>query len=73
MNQFLLTLVTCGWLFSAASAQDKPVKLPGIPFPLSWENTPLHYSVSESVLTIEAGAKTDMAFWPNHRRVRITR
>jgi regulation of enolase protein 1 (concanavalin A-like superfamily) len=64
-NKFCLILFM-GCLFtSIAVAQNKPVKLPGIPYPLSWENTPLNYALKGSVLTIEAGAKTDMFRDPN--------
>ena len=50
---------------SQVQGQNAAVKLPGIPSLLSWENTPLKYSVNGSVLTIEAGAKTDMFRDPN--------
>src|SRR6202040_1479917 len=58
----MLALICCSF---TALAQNQPVKLPGIPFPLSWENMPLNYSVNGGVLTIEAGAKTDMFRDPN--------
>jgi regulation of enolase protein 1 (concanavalin A-like superfamily) len=48
-----------------ALARPQPVKLPGIPFPLTWENAALNYSVRGSVLTIDAGPKTDMFRDPN--------
>src|SRR6185312_1276940 len=55
-----------GCFFSyMAAAQNKAVRLPAIPFPLSWENKPLNYSVKGTVLTIRAGAKTDMFRDPN--------
>jgi regulation of enolase protein 1 (concanavalin A-like superfamily) len=70
MKTFFLTKFLCLLVFvysfsNAAIAQNKQVKLPGIPFLLSWENTPLNYSVSGGVLKIEAGAKTDMFRDPN--------
>ncbi|SRR5260221_4638209 len=64
-NKFLSILFICCWINFSVSAQNKIVQLPGIPYPLSWENKPLNYSVSGSVLTIEAGAKTDMFRDPN--------
>jgi regulation of enolase protein 1 (concanavalin A-like superfamily) len=65
LNKTLFILLIC-FLFSfAALSQNKPVQLPGIPYPLSWENKPVNYSVKGSVLTIEAGAKTDMFRDPN--------
>lgn len=48
-----------------AVGQVNPVKLPGIPYPLTWENKPLSYSIKGSVLTIDAGPKTDMFRDPN--------
>jgi len=56
--------VMAGFCLSA-SAQNKTIKIPGIPFQLSWENTPLNYSVNGSILTIEGGVKTDMFRDPN--------
>jgi len=64
MKKSLLILFGCCLGF-AVNAQNKPVTLPGIPFPLSWENKPVNYSIKGSVLTIEAGAKTDMFRDPN--------
>src|SRR3984885_688249 len=58
---FLITgSIACG-----VSAQNKTVKFQSTPFPMSWENTPVTYSVKGTVLTIEAGAKTDMFRDPN--------
>ena len=51
--------------YHSASAQNKPCSAFGIPFLLSWENKPVNYSIRGSVLTIEAGAKTDMFRDPN--------
>ena len=65
VNKFLLSLFICCFFSYVAVAQNKPVQLPGIPYPLSWENKPLNYSVKGTVLTIEAGAKTDMFRDPN--------
>jgi len=59
-----MLLSMAGFCLSALP-QNKTIKIPGIPFPLSWENTPLRYSVNGSNLTIEGGAKTDMFRDPN--------
>ena len=42
-----------------------PVRLPSLPRPLYWENTPLHFGVADGRLMIEAGPKTDMFRDPN--------
>jgi len=60
----LIALMTSAAVTSV-SAQNKAITVPGIPFPLSIENKPLNYSVNGGVLTIEAGAKTDMFRDPN--------
>jgi hypothetical protein len=63
-KSLLVLFISC--CFSAmAAAQNKQVQLPGIPYPLLWENTPLNSFVKGPVLTIEAGAKTDMFRDPN--------
>lgn len=64
INKTLLTLFICCSFFTADS-QNKQLKLTGIPYPLVWENKPLNYSVVGTILTIEAGAKTDMFRDPN--------
>ena len=64
MNPANFCALVCCMNFTAL-AQPQPVKLPGIPFPLNWENTALNYSVRGSVLTIDAGPKTDMFRDPN--------
>src|ERR1700743_458002 len=61
----LLVLLAAFWLMSTVCAQNKPVRLPGIPYPLNWENSPLNYSLKGSVLSIDAGPKTDMFRDPN--------
>jgi len=61
-----LFLTIAGCLFCClAAAQNKSVWLSAIPYPLSWENKPVKYSISNFVLKIEAGAKTDMFRDPN--------
>ena len=61
-----IIVLFCGWCLScSATAQTKPLHLQGVPFPLSWGNKPLHYSIKGPLLTIEAGAKTDMFRDPN--------
>jgi len=69
MNSFFLKRIwlffgACCFLFNA-SAQNKAVKYKSIPFPMNWENTPVTYTIKGPVLTIEAGAKTDMFRDPN--------
>jgi hypothetical protein len=63
--QLLPVLFVGCLLCNIANAQDKTLRLPGIPYPLSWENSPVHYSIKGPVLTIEAAAKTDMFRDPN--------
>lgn len=55
----LLFLVT---LSTHINAQNKvePVKISSIPFPLTWENTPLDYKVEGTGISITAGEKTDI-------------
>ena len=50
---------------SSALAQGGATKFQSIPFPMTWENTPVMYAIKGPVLTIEAGAKTDMFRDPN--------
>ena len=61
----LVLFLTIGSIACGVSAQNKAVKFQSIPFPMNWENTPVAYSVKGQVLTIEAGAKTDMFRDPN--------
>jgi len=65
VNKYLVGLLIGCSFYCGAAAQSKPVRIPGIPFPLSWENKPLNYSVKGPVLTIEGGPKTDMFRDPN--------
>ena len=64
-NKSILLLLIAGCCHAAVSAQDKPLRIPGIPFPLIWENSPSRYSLERQVLSITAGAKTDMFRDPN--------
>jgi len=58
----LLALIGSNCMFAQ---QNTPVHIKSIPFDLSWENTPINYSVSDNTLEIVAGAKTDMFRDPN--------
>lgn len=44
---------------------QKALKFSKIPFPLSWENKPVSYTISAASINIEAGEKTDMFRDPN--------
>jgi regulation of enolase protein 1 (concanavalin A-like superfamily) len=61
---FFCSLSLC-LILQARGQQNHPVKMPGIPFQMYWENNPVSYSVSADRLTIEAGEKTDMFRDPN--------
>jgi regulation of enolase protein 1 (concanavalin A-like superfamily) len=63
-KRILLFLCACATI-CGASAQNKAVKFQSIPFPMTWENSPVNYTVKGGVLTIEAGPKTDMFRDPN--------
>jgi len=64
LNCFLLT--ACLFIKQDLIAQkDSSVHIKSIPFDLFWENTPVSYSVTNGVLKIVAGAKTDMFRDPN--------
>lgn len=52
-------------LVTLAACAQKADKLVAIPHPLFWENKPLGYSITNNVLTIVAGEKTDMFRDPN--------
>ena len=61
-------LFFAGLVFSPAAMQAQPtdsVRLPSLPRPLFWENTPLAFEKSGTGFTIEAGEKTDMFRDPN--------
>jgi len=60
----VIQILSCFFTLTVTS-QNKPVQFQGIPYPLSWENKPVKYSIKSGVLTIEAGAKTDMFRDPN--------
>lgn len=55
----------CLYVFSACSQNNKPLSIPGIPFPLTWENKPVEFSIKGKELVIKAGPKTDMFRDPN--------
>jgi hypothetical protein len=52
-------------LVSANCYGQQPVKFLKIPYPLTWENKPLSYTVNANSIIIEAGEKTDMFRDPN--------
>jgi regulation of enolase protein 1 (concanavalin A-like superfamily) len=66
MRRFIagLTLLLTIFYGVDCSAQ-KPLKFSAIPYPLSWENKPLSYTISATAIQIEAGEKTDMFRDPN--------
>lgn len=64
MKKFGISLALMLIICYAANAQ-KALKFSKIPFPLSWENKPLSYSISDAAISIEAGEKTDMFRDPN--------
>ena len=55
-----LLVFWCALSAESFAQQTSTISLPQIPFPLSWENTPVRYSVNNGGLTIVAGEKTDM-------------
>jgi len=64
LKTFLPFLTVCA-IGCSAWAQSGATRFPGIPFPMTWENTPVKFSIKGPVLTIGAGAKTDMFRDPN--------
>ena len=59
---FILFLVIC----QQSNGQNKEtLKISSIPYELTWDNTPLKYSIKGEALTIVAGQKTDMFRDPN--------
>jgi len=63
MGKLFFLLLIAGGL--QAQSPGQPVKLPGLPRPLYWENTPVSFSTANGQLMIEAGEKTDMFRDPN--------
>lgn len=63
--KLLCLLFTANCFFFIAMSQPAHLNIKEIPFPLSLENTALHTDVDRGVLTLEAGAKTDMFRDPN--------
>ncbi|MFI5188038.1 MAG: DUF1349 domain-containing protein, partial [Chitinophagales bacterium] len=45
--------------------KDSVIHIKSIPFDMFWENSPVSYSITNNVLKIIAGAKTDMFRDPN--------
>lgn len=66
-NKLIGTLVIIAFLLVhvTLSAQQNTVQIKSVPFKMFWENTPQNYLVTDSSLTIIAGAKTDMFRDPN--------
>jgi regulation of enolase protein 1 (concanavalin A-like superfamily) len=44
---------------------QRTLKFANIPYPLSWENKPVSFTISSTTINIEAGEKTDMFRDPN--------
>ncbi|MFI5153105.1 MAG: DUF1349 domain-containing protein [Chitinophagales bacterium] len=62
LGGLILLLIVC----QHAKGQNKAsLKIDAIPYALTWDNTPLKYSINGNVLTIVAGKKTDMFRDPN--------
>ena len=59
-----LTILLFAFFWFDCRAQ-KSLKFASIPYPLSWENKPVSYTISATTINIEAGAKTDMFRDPN--------
>jgi len=59
-----LVVVLFSFHFSMAQVKDS-IRIPSIPYFLTWVNNPLKYSSKKGVLTITAGPKTDMFRDPN--------
>lgn len=63
---FAIAAILCTLVFQPAMSQSgDSLRLPGIPHPLFWYNTPAQYNVRNGVLQITAGPKTDMFRDPN--------
>jgi regulation of enolase protein 1 (concanavalin A-like superfamily) len=63
-------ILWCGICFIACLPEsfaqaEKMISQKNIPFPLYWENKPLHYEISDNSVMIIAGPKTDMFRDPN--------
>lgn len=56
-------VLTC--LLAVNCFAQKTLRFSKIPYPLTWENKPLSFSVSANSIQIEAGEKTDMFRDPN--------
>ena len=61
---YVAVLFLIAWAATNCYGQ-KPLKFLKIPYPLTWENKPLSYTVNANSITIEAGEKTDMFRDPN--------
>lgn len=58
INLLLLSFISFGAI--AQAKQDESVKIPEVPYPLKWENTPEKFSVTDKGITIEAQKGTDL-------------
>jgi len=65
LNYFLGTLFLIGLDYKAIAQGKDTIKINSIPHALIWDNAPLEYSLRNDILTIVAGAKTDMFRDPN--------
>lgn len=50
---------------ASCQSQTKEIRIPGIPFPLQWENGPVKVENKGGMLVMHAGPKTDMFRDPN--------
>ena len=65
LNYFLGFLFFIGLPRQIVAQSKDTVKISPIPHSLVWDNVPLKYSIQNGILTIVAGAKTDMFRDPN--------
>jgi uncharacterized protein len=65
MKMKLYLLFWVCMLTTVIKAQTGSITIKAIPYELSWENTPVSYSVKNNSIMIVAGAKTDMFRDPN--------
>ena len=65
IKAFLLILVLHQLSKSSMAQPSGSIKLQGIPFPLTWENSPKTFSAKPNEISITAGTKTDMFRDPN--------
>lgn len=61
----ILSLTIAIFLNVCYAQKNDALKITAIPNPLTWQNTPISYSIKDNSLTIVAGEKTDMFRDPN--------